>query len=255
MKNSIFRHVFSSMIIMFSCFSAGGTVATAQDARELLERVDRLYRSNSSYAKVEMEVITENWERTMQMEVWTSGMEKTLIKLLAPRKDKGIKTLKLETKMWNYFQKINKILKVPPSMMMSSWMGSDFTKDDLVRENTLADDHQARIIDHPEAPESYYEIELIPHIETVTVWGKIIITIRRDDLMPVSQIYFDERGVKKREMEFRGFRQVDDRRIPAVMEMRTLGKNSRTVIRYLSLEFDSDLPDDLFSFSQLRRRN
>ncbi|MDP7609619.1 MAG: outer membrane lipoprotein-sorting protein, partial [Candidatus Marinimicrobia bacterium] len=72
------------MIIMFSCFSAGGTVATAQDARELLERVDRLYRSNSSYSKIEMEVITENWERTMQMEVWTSGMEKTLIKLLAP---------------------------------------------------------------------------------------------------------------------------------------------------------------------------
>ena len=180
-------------------------------------------------------------------------MEKTLIKLLAPRKDKGIKTLKLETNMWNYFPKINKILKVPPSMMMSSWMGSDFTNDDLVRENTLADDFQARIIDHPEDPESYYEIELIPHIETVTVWGKIIITIRRDDLMPLRQIYFDERGVKKREMEFRGFRQVDDRRIPLVMEMRTLGKNRRTVIRYQTLEFDPDLPDDLFSYSQLRR--
>ena len=226
-----------------------------QDARSLLERIDKLYRSDSSHAEMEMEVITENWERKMRIEVWTSGMEKTLIKLLAPRKDKGIKTLKLDTKMWNYFPKINKVLKVPPSMMMSSWMGSDFTNDDLVRENTLADDHEALMVKHPENPAAFYEIELTPHKDTVTVWGKITITIRRKDLLPVHQVYFDERGEKKRIMEFRDIREMGGRRFPAVMEMNTLGKNSRTMIRYLKLELDSQLPEKLFSFSQLRRRN
>ena len=87
-------------------------------------------------------------------------------------------------------------------MMMSSWMGSDFINDDLVRENTLTDDHHARVIDHPEAPGEFHHIELVLLEDTVTVWGKITITIRRDDLMPVRKVYFDERGEKKRVMEF-----------------------------------------------------
>ena len=157
--------------------------------------------------------------------------------------------------MWNYFPKINKVLKVPPSMMMSSWMGSDFTNDDLVREKTLADDHHARVIDHPEAPREFHHIELVPLEDTVTVWGKITITIRRDDLMPVRQVYFDERGEKKRVMEFSDVSEMGGRLFPAVMEMKTLGKNSRTLIRYLSLEFDPELSENLFSFSQLRKRN
>ena len=249
-------HRFKFRLLVFSLvflFTAGG--ANAEDARSLLERVDKLYRSNSSHAVMEMEVMTENWERKMRMELWTSGMEKTLIKLLAPRKDKGIKTLKLDTQMWNYFPKINKVLKVPPSMMMNSWMGSDFTNDDLVRENTLADDHEALIVDHPEDPVAFYEIELTPHEDTVSVWEKISITIRRNDLLSLRQVYFDERGEKKRVMEFREIREKRGRRFPAEIEMRTLGKNSRMVIRYLTLEFDPQLPENLFSFSQLRRRN
>ena len=241
--------------LMVFGFFEGRPLVLAQDAKELLKRVDRLYRSDSSHAEMEMEVITENWERTMRMEVWTRGMERTLIKLLAPRKDRGIKTLKLDTQMWNYFPKINKVLKVPPSMMMSSWMGSDFTNDDLVRENTLADDHHARVIDHPKTPGEFHHIELVPLEDTVTVWGKITITIRRDDLMPVRQVYFDERGEKKRVMEFSDVREMGGRLFPAVMEMKTLGKNSRTLIRYLSLEFDPELSENLFSFSQLRKRN
>ena len=145
-------------------------VYAGEDASSLLERVDKLYRSDSSYAEMEMRIVTENWERTMTMEVWTRGMDDTLIHLLSPRKDRGIKTLKLGNQMWNYFPKINKVLKVPPSMMMNSWMGSDFTNDDLVKENTLVDDHHARLVDHPEDPEKFFLIELVPKEYTVTLW-------------------------------------------------------------------------------------
>ena len=134
----------------------------------LLDKVDRLYRSDSSHATMEMKIVTENWERTTVMEVWSRGMNDTLIKILSPRKDKGIKTLKLGNQMWNYFPKINKVLKVPPSMMMNSWMGSDFTNDDLVKENTLADDYHSKLEPHPSAPEQFYFIALTPKENTVT---------------------------------------------------------------------------------------
>ena len=128
----------------------------------LLDKVDRLYRSDSSHATMEMKIVTENWERTTVMEVWSRGMNDTLIKILSPRKDKGIKTLKLGNQMWNYFPKINKVLKVPPSMMMNSWMGSDFTNDDLVKENTLAEDYHAKLEEHPSDPNQFYFIVLRP---------------------------------------------------------------------------------------------
>ena len=220
----------------------------------LLDKVDRLYRSDSSHATMEMKIVTENWERTTVMEVWSRGMNDTLIKILSPRKDKGIKTLKLGNQMWNYFPKINKVLKVPPSMMMHSWMGSDFTNDDLVKENTLAEDYHAKLEEHPSGPNQFYFIVLRPKNETVTVWGKISISIRRQDFMPVEQIYYNEDGEKKRVMEFSGIQQMGGKMIPAVMEMRTLNKNSRTLIRYKSIDFKPVFSKSIFSFSQLRRK-
>ena len=220
----------------------------------LLDKVDRLYRSDSSHATMEMKILTENWERTTVMEVWSRGMNDTLIKILSPRKDKGIKTLKLGNLMWNYFPKINKVLKVPPSMMMNSWMGSDFTNDDLVKENTLAEDYHAKLEEHPSDPNQLYFIVLRPKNETVTVWGKISISIRRQDFMPVEQIYYNEDGEKKRVMEFSGIQQMGGKMIPAVMEMRTLNKNSKTLIRYKSIDFKPVFSKSIFSFSQLRRK-
>ena len=220
----------------------------------LVDKVDRLYRSDSTHATMEMKIVTENWERTTVMEVWSRGMNDTLIKILSPRKDKGIKTLKLGNQMWNYFPKINKVLKVPPSMMMNSWMGSDFTNDDLVKENTLAEDYHAKLKEHPSDPNQFYLIVLRPKNETVTVWGKISISIRRQDFMPVEQIYYNEDGEKKRVMEFSGIQQMGGKLIPAVMEMRKLNKNSRTLIRYKSIDFKPVFSKSIFSFSQIRRK-
>ena len=249
MKIISMKQIFSSAVLVFS-FSICAAAQTSVE--ELLEKVDLLYRSNSSHAIMEMKIVTENWERTTEMEVWSRGMEETLIKILSPRKDRGIKTLKRGNQMWNYFPKINKMLKVPPSMMMSSWMGSDFTNDDLVRENTFVDDYISKLEPHPSAVEDLYYIILIPKKHTVTVWGKLSISIRRDDYMPVEQIFFNEHGEKKRVMEFREFQLMGGKKIPAVLEMRTLNKKSKTLIRYKSIDYNPELSKIFFSFSRLR---
>ena len=237
------------LVICFSNF----TLAKIS-VEELLNKADRLYRSDSSHAIMEMKIITGNWERTTEMEVWSRGVEDTLIRILSPRKDKGIKTLKLGNQMWNYFPKINKVLKVPPSMMMSSWMGSDFTNDDLVKENTLSDDFDSKLQTHPTAEDELYFIVLTPKKHAVTVWGKISLSIRRHDYMPLKQVYYNERGEKKRVLEFREFQQMGGKMIPTVMEMSTLSKKSKTQIRYKSIHFNPTYSKNFFSFSQLRRK-
>ena len=101
-----------------------------------------------------MQVVTPNWERTLRMQMWTEGMDRTFIAILSPKKDAGIATLRKGTEMWNYFPKINKVMKVPPSMMMASWMGSDFTNDDLVKETSLLRDYDAAFAE-PESEDLY----------------------------------------------------------------------------------------------------
>lgn len=257
---NVFRNLFPAILILLILFiTSNGTPSLAAgervDVQFIIDRVDKLYRSDSSYAEVEMVVISEHWERTMAMNIWTEGMEKTFIYIKSPKKDEGMATLRIETEMWNYFPKINKVMKVPPSMMMGSWMGSDFTNDDLVKESSMLEDYTHRLI-HPENEETdKYYIELIPKIETPTVWGKIVITIRKSDYIPVSQVYYDEKGRKMRVMTYSDVRQLGSRKIPAVMEMVPLNKKGqKTVVRYIDIKFDDKIDKSVFTLRNLQKR-
>ncbi len=223
------------------------------DIKEIVDRVDRILRSDTSTSRVEMSIETPNWKRTLTMDMWTEGLNKTLIRILGPAKDRGVTTLRVETEMWNFFPKINKVMKVPPSMMMSSWMGSDFTNDDLVKESSMLRDYDYRLLDDPD-PDHYY-VELIPKADIPIVWGKIIITARKSDYIPVREEFYDEDGTKMRVMELKEIKPMGGRTVPTVIELIPLNKkNRRTIIRYISAEFDAPLDKDIFTLRTLKKR-
>lgn len=221
------------------------------DPADLLRKVDELYRGDSSIATMRMEIVTPNWQRTLEMQAWSEGMEKTFIRILAPKKDRGVATLKLDEEMWNFFPKIDKVIKVPPSMMMSSWMGSDFTNDDLVKEASLADDYFVEL----ETSEAEYQMTLVPREDTVTVWAKIIVVVDRESLLPVRQEYFNERGEKVRTMQFLQIKTYGDRQLPSQLEMVPHNKEGhKTVIHYEALELDTEIDDIVFTWRNLKKR-
>jgi outer membrane lipoprotein-sorting protein len=255
-----FRNVFHAiLILLFFIITSHAPPSLAADehvdVKTIIDRMDKLYRSDASYAYVEMTVLSEHWERTLAMDIWTEGMEKTFIYIKGPKKDEGIATLRMGTEMWNYFPRINKIMKVPPSMMMGSWMGSDFTNDDLVKESSLLKDYNHRLI-HPEHEDAdNYYVELTPKADTPTVWGKIEITIRKADYIPVTQDYYDEKGRKMRELLFSDTRTFGDRTIPSLMEMIPLNKEGqKTVIQYRDITFDKKIDEDVFTLRNLQKR-
>lgn len=220
-------------------------------AEDLLRRVDALYRADTGQSRVRMQIVTPNWERTLEMQSWSEGQENTFIRILAPKKDRGVSTLKLGNEMWNYFPKIDKVIKVPPSMMMSSWMGSDFTNDDLVKESSLADDYETTRKDR----EGLIYLSLVPREQTVTVWGKIEVVVDATTLMPVEQSYYNERGEKVRVMSFLEPRDFGGVMLPSRMEMVPLNKQGhKTVIYYDELRLNIELGDDVFTMRNLKRR-
>lgn len=221
------------------------------EAVELLNRIDTLYQQESAHAILTMEIVTPEYERTLKLESWSLGLDYSLVRVLEPRKERGVATLKREDEMWNYLPKIRKTVKVPPSMMMSSWMGSDFTNDDLMRETSWVDEYSVSMTE----TEEHYVLDLTPREQTVTVWGGMEITIRKEDLLPVSQRYFDEDGTLMRVMEFSNITTFDGVTLPATMTLIPKNKEGHmTRVTYEELDFDVDLAPSFFTLQNLRKR-
>ncbi len=220
---------------------------------EIARRIDNMYRSDSSYSEVVMEISTPDWQRTLEMQVWTVGTDKTFLRILSPRKERGIGTLRIGTEMWNYFPRINKVMKIPPSMMMTSWMGSDFTNDDLVREFTLVKDYDFQLIRPDGAlPELLY-LEAIPKKGVPVVWSRVLIAVRERDLIPVWQEYYDEKNAPVRRMDYSDIRVFGNRTVPASMTLVPANKEgNKTVLRYSVIEFDRKVDNSIMTLRNLR---
>jgi hypothetical protein len=223
-----------------------------RDAKSLIDEMEALYRGESSKATMTMKVETPQYSRTMQMESSSVGQQDAFIRILSPKKDRGISTLKLDQEMWNFFPKINKVIKVPPSMMMGSWMGSDFTNDDLVKQTTLTEEYDLKLIETA----TQYSITLLPREQTVTVWGRIDYIVNKEHLVPVSQSFYDDDGIMIRKMVFSEVKDFGGRLMPSVMEMIPLNKEGhRTIIVYDNLEFDPpDVDESIFTLRHLKSR-
>jgi len=222
---------------------------------DIVNKIDELYRSSSSSSLVEMEIITPHWQRTLKMKVWSQGKDKTFLRILEPKKEKGMSTLRIGNEMWNFLPKTNKVMKIPPSMMMGSWMGSDLTNDDLVKEFTFVEDYDFELIDIDKAQPGLIYLKCVPHEGLPIVWGHIIIAVQEKDHMPVWEKYYDEKGKLRRELFFKDIKKFGSREIPAVMELIPTNKEGRkTILRYLEAEFDTTIDSSIFTLRNLRTR-
>jgi outer membrane lipoprotein-sorting protein len=244
-----------ALLTAAALLATGRQVSAADEftAREVLDHVDDLFRGSSSFGTFSMQVVTEHYRREMKMEGWSRGKEHSLIRILAPRKEKGMATLKAGSDIWNYLPKVNRVIKVPSSMMGGSWMGSHFTNDDLVKESRMADEYTYEITFRGEREgREVFDITLTPLPDAAVVWGKVTVTVLREGWIPFSLDYYDEDMALARTMSYSDVRNLGGHRIPAKIEMRPTDKpGEHTEIVYHDIEFDLDLPDDLFTLRSL----
>ncbi len=251
------RRVLSIAVVAATASLAPASTASAQtDPLEIIDRVDRMMRGDSSRGVATMEVVTEHWERRMTMEIWSLGTDYSLIRLRAPQREAGTATLKAEDDIWNYLPKVDRTIKVPASMMGGAWMGSHFTNDDLVKDSRLIDDYDVEIAFEGDDPDgvAVWEFRLTPKPEAAVVWGSIEYRVRQDNYMPLWTKFFDEDGELARTMEHGEFTEFSGRLVPGTMDMYPADKpDERTTVRYEELEFDVDLDPSYFSLRNLQR--
>jgi outer membrane lipoprotein-sorting protein len=228
----------------------------AEDLRAIIERSERQYWGKSSSSRFTMQVVTKNWTRSVEMEARTEGKEKFLAKVLSPAKDRGVATLKVGNEVWNYLPKVDRVIKVPSSMMGEAWMGSHFTNDDLVKESEIEDSYDFTLVEEKPSPDGpLLVISALPKPTAAVVWGKIVYTIRKKDDLPILVVYHEEGGAAVREMRFTGFKPLGGRLLPARMVVVPYDKpGETTTIEYLEIVFDPPQPPGLFSLQSLKQK-
>jgi hypothetical protein len=245
-----------TLSLVLGLFSAPTLAHGQESARDIIDRVDRIMRGESSHGVATMEVVTENWDRSMTMEVWSLGTEYSLIRITAPNKEAGTATLKAGDDIWNYLPRVDRSIKIPASLMMGAWMGSHFTNDDLVKESRLIEDYDIEIEFEGERDGvEIWEFVLTPKPEAPVVWGRINYEVRKDDLMPTWARYYDEDGALVRTMTFSDYRMMGGRLVPAAMDMLPEDKpGERTSVRYSEMQFEIEIDESFFSLRTLRSR-
>jgi hypothetical protein len=227
--------------------------ATDHDLAAVIRTIDEIFRSTSSHAVVEMTIVTPDWERTLEMEMWTVGMDKTFVRIHSPRKEKGVGTLRINKEMWNYLPKVGKTIKVPPSMMTSAWMGSDFTNDDLVSEISFVRDYTHEFTTVESGDETHLHIRSVPNDGVPVVWASVITAVEEDGYLPVWEKYYDEKGQLMRSFYFTEPKMFGRRRMPAVLTVVPERKEGhKTVMVYHEAEFDIEIDDNIFTLRHLR---
>jgi outer membrane lipoprotein-sorting protein len=228
------------------------------DAREVIRKMDLLLRGDSSFGAYRMTITDPDWQRTVTLNAWEKRLEdKTFIEILAPAKEAGIVTLKIDFEMWNYLPRVERIVKIPPSMMFQPWMGSDFTNDDLLKASSIVTDYAHEIVAREElAGYPAYKVELIPKPDAPVVWGRIVAWVRQSDSMPLRQEFFAEDGELIRVLRFDKIREIRGREVPTYWEMTPVATTGRqTVMEVLDLKIDVPIDDRIFSLRNLKLKN
>jgi len=241
------------LLVLLSLVVFSSAQAQEPDAAQLVRQAMDHWRGVTSVSDMTMTIHRPDWERSMTMQSWSKGDKLSLVRVLEPKKDAGNGTLLNDNNMWTFSPKINRIIKVPSSMMSQSWMGSDFSNKDISKSTDIIDqyDHELTSLEERDG-HSYYTITSIPHEEAAVVWGKEVMTIR-DDYVLIEQQFWDQDGVLVKAMKTLDIQVMGGRPVARVMRM---GKadtpDEWTQLTSNSIEFDLDLPDRLFTLSSLR---
>jgi outer membrane lipoprotein-sorting protein len=223
------------------------------EPRELIERAMEHWRGVSSYSEITMTIHRPDWQRSMSMKSWTKGEKTSLVVVTEPKKDAGNSTLLKDNNMWTFSPKVNRIIKIPSSMMNQNWMGSDFTNKDISKSTDIIDQYDHRLLESKTIDgHTVYIIESIPHEDAAVVWGREVLSIR-DDFVLLEEQYWDQDNKLVKTMKTLEIKEMDGRTVASRIHMGKISTPDEwTEMTIDEVNFSVDLPDSLFTLSNLR---
>ncbi|MCJ2378238.1 outer membrane lipoprotein-sorting protein [Vibrio sp. ZSDZ34] len=226
----------------------------SQTAKEIVVESDKSMRGDSSFSELTMRIIRPTWSRTMSMKSWTKGQDLSLVLVTAPAKDKGSASLKRQKEMWNWIPNIERIVKIAPSMLGQSWMGSDFTNDDLINQSSIVVDYTHELLGEDMFDgQKTWVIDAFAKPDAPVVWSKVKLWISKEDYLQRKVEFYDEFDEKVNTMQTFDIKKLGGRMVATRMEMIPADKEGhKTEMVTHQAQFDFDIGDNFFSQSQMK---
>lgn len=225
-----------------------------ESAFDIVKKMDDKIKGKTTHADITVKIIRPKWQRDMSMKLWTKGSDHSMIYITAPTKEKGNAFLKRNKEVWNWVPGIEKIIKLPPSMMSQSWMGTDFTNDDLVKHSSILNDYSHKL-DGEATIDSRpcHKIIMTPKPDAAVVWGKIISYIDKKEYIQLKAEYFNEEGELVNILRGTDIKLLGGKTLASKIEMTPVDKKeNKTILIYNSLIFDQDIADNFFSPDKMK---
>ncbi len=244
----MFKQFFRKDLVF--CLALGANV---NNADEWLKYSEKEMRGDRSKAEMMMTITTPNWTRTLEIESDVEGKNQALSTITSPAKEKGIRTLRIDNNMWNYFPKLKRKVAVSSSMLLASWMGSDFTNDDVLKASSMSSDYEHIFAkDETVNGETYKVIENLAKANSKVMWPKIVAYASKTDCLPRMYRYYDKEGKLRRTLTFSDIKTFDGHKVPSHWEMVPENdKTKKTVLDYKSLKFNTSFKAGHFSQQNL----
>lgn len=241
------------LAIVMGCLFSSSALSADLEPRDLIQKAMDHWRGLSSYSEMTMVIHRPDWERSMSMRSWTEGEKTSLVRVTQPKKDAGNGTLIKDNNMWTFSPKINRIIKVPSSMMNQSWMGSDFSNNDISKSTDIIDEYEHKLLKtYKQDGHTFYVIESIPHEEAAVVWGREVVTIR-DDYILLEHQFWDQDGILVKTMKAREIKTFGGKTVASIVRMGKLeAPDEWTEMSVQDIQFDVSHDDGLFTLSNLR---
>ena len=245
--------MFRPFLILTLLFTCSFAEAETRDAKDIVRDALNHWRGLTSQGEMTMIIHRPDWERSMSMESWTQGEKRSLVRVTEPRKDRGNGTLMDDTNMWTFSPKVNRVIKVPSSMMGQSWMGSDFSNKDISRNSDIVDQYDHTLISETELEGHVeFEIQSVPHEEAAVVWGKEVLRIR-DDFVMLDHSFYDQDGALVKTLHTLEIAEMGGRAVASRQRMEKPDEPDEwTEISVDTVDFDVELSDNIFTLSNLR---
>ncbi|MBR9789200.1 MAG: outer membrane lipoprotein-sorting protein [Vibrionaceae bacterium] len=244
--------MFRAFVILL--YVTSSPLALAATAFEIVQKSDQTMRGESSYSEATMEIIRPDWRRSMTMKSWTKGTELSLVLVTAPAKDKGSASLKRYREMWNWVPSIERIIKIAPSMLSQSWMGSDFTNDDLINQSSIVVDYQHTLLGEESFDgDKVWRIDALAKPDAPVVWNKVTLWISQATYLQRRIEFYDEFDELVNVMTTFDIKTLGGRKVATRLEMRPIDKpGNKTVLTTHQAQFDFEIDDDFFSQQQMK---
>lgn len=244
----------TSILSLFLLLMGFSTTSTT-DPTEIVQKAEDKLRGEQSYAEMSMTIVRPNWNRTIKMKSWSRGTDFSLILITSPARDKGTVFLKKRKEIYNWIPSIERQIKLPPSMMNQSWMGSDFTNDDLVTESSLVKDYDHKLLGEMTVNgRKAYQIELSPKEDAAVIWGKVVLHIDKEEYLHLKTDFYDEEGDLVSTMEAKKIGTLGGKTLPTVIEMQPVSDpGNKTILEYQELDFEVNIPREYFTTQYMKR--